>query len=242
MKNEIFQTIFNLYEKDIENLYKEESACLLIYRILPKKCQQVIMRVINIDDKLCLNFQDLISKINWSDILENHEANIKDILRLLYSIKIFPTKEAILNSSFKSNMLKIMNQGITQKGSPIPKKKNKGWNSCFDNGMAAFEKYLVGIYELDSYYIEVENDKIKFLINSGFLKKESQTAYKLTPLALSTLLGDKQLQIRTLILKYVITNKSEDNEKNFKFLHFLFSICTLDVGTVNTYINISLIL
>jgi hypothetical protein len=191
------------------------------------------MRIIHIDDQIHLNIKELVQEINWSDILEDHVNDIRICIKMLFSIKIIPHNEIIiLNKDFKNNMLKIIKSGLTSKVGLVTKKKNKSWRTCFENGMASFEKYLVGIYDLDDYYIESENEKIKFLINSGFIKKEAQNFYKLTPIALTTLLGDKQSQIRTLIIRYILTNKKEDREKNLKFLNFLFSISTLEVGAV----------
>jgi hypothetical protein len=60
MKNEIFQKIFELYENEIERLYEEESACLIIFRILKKTSQQLIMRLMNIDEKINLSLQSLV--------------------------------------------------------------------------------------------------------------------------------------------------------------------------------------
>jgi hypothetical protein len=235
LKNEIFQAIFSHYEKDIESLYKEESACLSIFRIIPEICQQIIMRMIYIDTDLKLSITSLVSEVNWSDIFEEHTNDIRNCIRILFSIKILSGKEIfLLNQDFKKNMLKILKVGLT-KNTNFHKKKSKGWQECFETGMAAFEKYLVSLYDIDNHTIETENDKIKFLVNSGFLKKGEANLYKLSAIALSTLLEDRHLQIRTLIIRYIVTNKNEDNNKNLKFLHFLFSISTLAVGAVLLY-------
>lgn len=235
MKNEIFQQIYGLYEKDLEKLYLEESACLLIFRNLPSDCQQTIIRVINIDEILNLEMQTLVKKINWCDIFDNHTNDIKEAVRMLYSFKILTSREnIILNTHFKQNMLNIFNRGILPKG-VVLENKMKSWAFCYEHGINALEKYLVAIHDLDEQEIDVksENEKIKFLFNSGLIIKDNSiNKVKLTQFAINTLLADRQLQIRFLILKYIYTNKTEDNDNNLKFLHFLFSLCTLDIGLV----------
>lgn len=233
MKNEIFQKIFELYENEIERLYEEESACLIIFRILKKTSQQLIMRLMNIDEEINLNLQSLVQEIKWSDIYDNHEQSIKEDLKILHWFKIIPDRDKmILNKMFKKNIFKIINNGITILSIENVKKKNKSWNECYDIGLKALEKYLVKIHEFDNAAtFNTEDDKIKFLINSNIIKKEGNI-YKLTHQSFAILLGDKQYQIRMLLVKYLLYSRSDNREKNFKFLNFLFSICTLDIGSV----------
>lgn len=234
MKNEIFQKIFELYENEIDRLYEEESACLIIFRILKKTSQQLIMRLMNIDEKINLSLQSLVQEIKWSDIYDNHEQSIKEDLKILHWFKIIPDRDKmILNKMFKKNIFKIINNGINILSVENVKKKNKSWNECYDIGLKALEKYLVRIHEFDNSANAVtEDEKIKFLINSNIVKKEGNV-YKLTHQSFAIFLGDKQYQIRMLLVKYLLFNRSDNREKNFKFLNFLFSICTLDIGTVN---------
>jgi hypothetical protein len=236
MKNEIFQTIFTIYESDIERLYHEESACLIIFRILPKNTQQVIMRLINIDSEVNLNLQTLIKDINWSDILENHETGIKEVLRLLHFLKIFNKDNMVMNNLFKFNMLNILGKGISAKTAQVvPKKKAKSWNTIYEKSIKLLEKYLIKLYEFDNATINLDSydDKIKFLVDSGLVKKVDGTnTYKLQPIAYKTLLSDRQTQIRYLVLRYIIKHKGDDKESFFRFLNLIFSLCTLDVGIV----------
>jgi hypothetical protein len=239
MKNEIFQTIFTLYENEIEKLYHEESACLLIFRILPKNTQQVIMRLINIHEDVNLTFQTLSKEINWSDILDNHETNMRDILKPLHFLKIF-NKDMIMNSYFKMNLLNIITKGISSKGVQIvSKKKPKTWLACYEKSIKLLEKYLIKLHEFDNTMVNMDDydDRIKFLAEVGLIRKEGQNPYKLTPNAFKILLSDRQTQIRYLVLKYVVKNKSDDKESFFRFLNFLFSLCTLDVGVVIYYLK-----
>jgi hypothetical protein len=233
MKNEIFQKIFELYENEIERLYEEESACLIIFRILKKTSQQLIMRLINIDEEINLSLQSLVQEIKWSDIYDNHEQSIKEDLKILHWFKIIPDRDKmILNKMFKKNMFKIINNGISLLSIDNVKKKNKTWNECYDIGLKALEKYLVKIHEFDNVsHVNLEDEKIKFLVNSNIIKKEG-SVYKLTHQTFAILLGDKQYQIRMMLVKYLLYNRCDNREKNFKFLNFLFSICTLDIGTV----------
>jgi hypothetical protein len=238
IKNEIFQQIFNMYEKDLEYIYKEESACLLIFRILPKFCQNAIIRLINLDNQLEFKLSTIITNINWADISENHSAEMKEAIRILFSIKIISSVDPkedrfILNQYFKVNMLNLIKKGIKHKAIVSSRNKNLSWQDCYDNGISALEKYLVGIYDLDNLNLTTDNDKLKYLVNSGFITKEGLNL-KLTQYAITTLLADRQLQIRYLICKYIYANKSEDG---LKFLAFLFSLCTLDIGVVKYFIN-----
>jgi hypothetical protein len=238
ISNEIFHKIFNKYEMEMESLYKEESACILIFRILPDLCQQVIMRLINVDDCLFLKRHDLEQGMNWSDIFENHYADIMIHIRILFSIKIIPNKDImVLNSDFKRNMLKIFKNGISDNTNLLHKKKNKSWSECFENGISSLEKYLLNILNLEGLYFDSENEKIKFLINSGFIKKETDNYFMLTPWALSIMLENRQLQIRSLIIRYIVVqgDRPEDKQKNLEFLKFLFRVCTFEVGAVKFY-------
>ena len=56
----------------------------------------------------------------------------------------------------------------------------------------------------------------------------------LTPWALSIMLENRQLQIRSLIIRYIVVqgDRPEDKEKNLEFLKFLFRICIFEVGAV----------
>jgi hypothetical protein len=235
MKNEIFQTIFSLYEKDIEKLYQEESACLLIFRILPKNTQQFIMRLINIDSEINLNLQTLVKDINWSDILENHETGVKEILKHLCFLKIFNKDSMIMNSLFKTNMLSILTHGISTKSAQeVPKKKAKSWNTIYDKSIKLLEKYMIKIQEFDNVSLDLNayDDRIKFFVESGFVKETSSSVYNLQPIAYRILLSDRQTQIRSFVQRYIIKHKTDDKETFFKFLNFLFSLCTLDIGMV----------
>jgi hypothetical protein len=240
ISNEIFHKIFNKYESEMESLYKEESACVLIFRILPDLCQQVILRLIHVDDSLNLKRHDLEQGINWSDIFENHYADIIIHIRILFSIKIIPNKEVmVLNKDFKRNMLKLFKNGISENPNSLIKKKNKSWSDCFENGISSLEKYLLNILNLEGLYFDSENEKIKFLINSGFIKKEAENYFMLTPWALSIMLENRQLQIRSLIIRYIVVqgDRPEDKEKNLEFLKFLFRICIFEVGAVKIIYN-----
>ncbi len=136
---------------------------------------------------------------------------------------------------FKRNIFKIINSGINILYVEYVKKKNKSWNECYDIGLKALEKYLVKIQEFDNVTeLKLDDEKVKFLINSNIIKKEGNV-YKLTHQSFAIFLGDKQYQIRMLLVKYLLFNRSDNREKNFKFLNFLFSICTLDIGTVYLY-------
>ena len=235
ISNEIFHKIFNKYESEMESLYKEESACVLIFRILPDLCQQVILRLIHVDDSLNLKRHDLEQGINWSDIFENHYADIIIHIRILFSIKIIPNKEVmVLNKDFKRNMLKLFKTGISDNPNSLIKKKNKSWSDCFENGISSLEKYLLNILNLEGLHFDSENEKIKFLINSGFIKREAENHFMLTPWALSIMLENRQLQIRSLIIRYIVVqgDRPEDKEKNLEFLKFLFRICIFEVGAV----------
>jgi hypothetical protein len=233
MKNEIFQTIFQLYESELEKLYKEESACLIVFRILPKNTQQVIMRLINIDSDINLNLQSLIKDINWSDILENHESNVKDLLRQLHFLRIFNKDNMIMNNNFKTNMLNILNKGVSVKGVQVLKKKAKSWNTMYDKSIKLLEKYMSKLIDFDNAIIDISSsdDKIKFFEKSGLIKEEGG-AYKLQPSAYRILLSDRQTQIRSLLIKYIYIHKYDDRDSIFNFLNFLFCLCTLDVGVV----------
>ena len=74
----MFTTIFKNYKEEFEKLHKDESACLLIFRILPKQSQEIIMRIINIDENLNATNQDFLNKINWQDFLDEKGKDIKD--------------------------------------------------------------------------------------------------------------------------------------------------------------------
>jgi hypothetical protein len=241
--NDIFQIIYQNFAMNIDTLYKEESACLLVFRILPELSQQLIMRIIHVHSELNYNYKERTDEINWSDIIDNNANDIKHYIRLLTQIKIIPSKELLeLHPDFKRNLLKIISVGLT----PIPmvKKKIKDWNETFNYGIEALEKYLKKLFAFEKpQFIENENPAIKFLLNIKFLKKEN--SYKATSQALITLLGDKQFQIRHLIGKYIINYKNaceSDESKNMTtfltFLTFLFSLCTLGVGIVSKYILI----
>jgi hypothetical protein len=235
ISNDVFSKIFNYYEKDVENLYKEESACLVIFRILPEICQHTLVRLINIDNAVNIKRQDL--KYQWADIMEDCSNDIRKCIFILFSIKIITDKNIIIiNEDFKKNMLKIIKHGLTTRTNLLLKKKNKSWSECFQNGIKALEKYLLNIMDLDGMYSRIESDKIKLLINSGLVKKEDQNYYKLAPIALQGMLDNRIMQIRLLMIKYINSfGETEDRQKFLNFINFLFEISTLDVGAVNLY-------
>jgi hypothetical protein len=236
ISNDIFKTIFDTFESKIDTLYKEESACVLIFRILPELCQHVITRIIYVDDEIKYTFENVIEKINWSDIFETDPVDgIKRCWKILFKIKIIPTKDMlILHPDFKKNMLKIFSSGFTTTGILV-KKKKKDWSETFNAGIEALEKFLKLCFNLDKIKLIDQNEPewVKFLLNIKFVKKEGGL-YKLSNIALTTLLGDKQLQIRQMIGKYIQFYRiGHTEEEMYKFLRFLFVICTKEVGAVN---------
>ncbi len=233
ISNDVFSKIFNYYEKDVEQLYKEESACIVIFRILPELCQHTIMRLINIDDIVNVKRQEL--KFEWADIMDDCINEMKKCIFILSSMKIITDRNVILlNEDFKRNMLKIVKHGMTQSTHLILKKKNKGWMECFQNGLSALEKYLLNIMDLDGLYVGTESDKIKLLMNSGLVRKEEQNYFKLTPIALQGMLDNRVTQIRLLMIRYInCVGESEDRATFMKFINFLFGVSTLEVGAVS---------
>ena len=234
MKNEMFIIIYKNFKDDLEKIFKNDSACLLFYRCLTKQTQQIIMRVINIEEELNMTQIEFINKINFSDFLDSNKDEIIQCFRYLCSIKIFPKKDQVkLDPDFKNNMKKIIKEGIKTKTEFILKSKHKTWTQCYNKGIAALEKYLTFIKSLDSYNESSENEKINFLVKSGFLSRETDNNSRLTPLSLSLLLDDRQCQIRTLMVRFIATlTKTELNTNRVDFLYFLFTLCTLEIGVV----------
>jgi len=239
IKNEMITTIFKNYKEEVEKLYKDESACLLIFRILPKQSQDIIMRIINIDENLNATHINFLSKINWQDFLDDKE---KDKYKgALITIKILTNdihnKEFIvLEPNFKTNLKKIIKDGISVKSEFILKSKQKNWNQCYEKGMVALEKYLTAIKSLDTLqeHVSYDNEKYKFLINSGFIRKDIEESGRLTPFGLAFLLDDIQTQLRTLMVKFVLTiiHETKNKDKKLDFFYNLFKLCSLEIGVV----------
>lgn len=237
IKNEMFTTIFKNYKEEFEKLYKDESACILIFRILPKQSQEIIMRIINIDENLNATNQDFLNKINWHDFLEEKGKDINK--SALSTIKVLTSETYVkLDTNFKLNLKKIIKEGISVKSEFILKSKHKTWNQCYEKGMVALEKYLTAIKSLDTYQesIKYDNEKYKFLISSGFIKKDLEDSGRLTPFGLAFLLDDIQTQLRTLMVRFVLTIIHETNKKReLEFFYNLFKLCTLEIGVVRSY-------
>ena len=102
--------------------------------------------------------------------------------------------------------------------------------------MLSLERYLLGIKYLDGYNEENKekmNEKIRFLVDSGFLKKTPDSDGRLTAFALNFLLDDLQTQLRALIIRFIRTFLHEANkEKELEFLSNLFKLCTIKIGEV----------
>ncbi len=235
IKNEMLMTIFKSYKEEFEKLYKEKSACLLIFRSLPKQSQEIIMRIINIDENLDASNQDFLQKINWQDFLDEKEKDKNK--SALTTIKILTNENLIkLDPNFKLNLKRIIKEGISVNTEFILKSKHKNWTQCFEKGMVALEKYLTGIKSLDMNQERViyDNEKYKFLINSGFIKKDLDENGRLTPFGLAFLLDDIQTQLRTLMVRFVLTIIHETNKKReLEFFYNLFKLCTLEIGVVS---------
>lgn len=232
ISNDVFSKIFNYYEKDVDQLYKEESACIVIFRILPELCQHTIMRLIHIDDLVNVKRQEF--KYEWADIMDDCVNDMRKCMFILSSIKITTDKNVIiLNEDFKTNMTKILHSGLSPKPNLL-RKKHKSWNECFSNGVSTLEKYLLNIMDLDGMYTRTDSEKMKLLINSNLVKREEQNYYKLTSITLQSMLDNRLTQIRFLMIRYINTlAESEEKSKLLKFINFLFNISTLEVGAVS---------
>lgn len=232
ISNDIFQHIFTKSESQLNLLYKEEAVCLFAFRILPNLCQQIISRIINIDEELS-------NKDNkCTDIFQEPLKESKHYIRILYQIKILTQFEKlVLNSDFKRNIKKIFTSGLTPMNM-VFKPKRKDYVSCLKTGIKSLQKYLKSIFALDQYPIQIsENDHLIFLQGVKFLRKDS-TVYKLTSNAINFLLSPKQLQVRNIIGRYItnyqnkIGNTQEAKMNVVTFICSLFKICTLEIGAV----------
>lgn len=232
ISNEIFQQIFTTSESQLDLLYKEEAVCLFAFRILPHLCQQIITRIINIDE-------DILNKdIKWTDIFQEPLKESKHYIRILFQIKILTQFEKlVLNPDFKRNIKKIFTSGLTPMNM-VFKSKRKDYTSCLKTGVKALQKYLKNIFTLDQYPIQQsENEHLIFLQSIKFIRKDS-SLYKLTPNAINFLLSPKQLQVRNIIGRYIINyqnkmrNTPEGKTNVVSFICLIFKICTLEIGAV----------
>lgn len=239
IKNEILNIIFKC-KVNLENLYADEHACLLFFRLLPKLSQEIIMQIINIDERLNWTEQQFEERI--FQLKEDDSKTIKKkLLMLLYSIKILTKQNFVkLNSNFKQNIKKIIKDGISIKSEFIEKKKRKPWNKCYEKGIAALEKYLTKIKSFDAYSQQdliQHKENLKFFDFSGFFIKLPfalrDSEGNLSSFALKFLLEDTQTQLRTLMLKLILIEIRDKNDREKEeFLFDLFKLCTLETGIV----------
>jgi hypothetical protein len=247
IKNEIFYLILKCYKIHLDKLFEDESACLLTFRVLSTEHQNIIMRVINLSNENKFSKEDFRKKIEWSDFLEIEKIDekLKMFFTVIEQLKIFIilNNMTTINENFKKNLKKVITQGIIYNEKYLINSKFKTWDKCYSKGMLSLERYLLGIKDLDGYNEENRdkmNEKIRFLVDSGFLKKTPDSEGRLTPFALNFLLDDLQTQLRTLIIRFIRTFLHEANKlKEFEFLSNLFKLCTIKIGEV---FNLSLLI
>jgi len=241
ISNDVFYKIISYYDKNaLDSLYREESACTIIFRILPELCQQTIMRIINIDNLVNFKIQDI--KSEWPDLIDSSDTDYKKCIGILNLCRIIVDPNILLiNEDFKTNLLKVIKLGISPKPNLITKKKTKGWTKSFKNGLEALEKYLLNIMDLDGLIVYSDSEdkrskQIRLLLDSGLIKSDREkNYYQLTSIALQGMLDNRLTQIRLLMIRYInvlAERYKKESGKLLKFINFLFSISTLEVGAV----------
>ena len=157
ISNDVFSKIHDFYDckNTLDSLYDQESACLMIFRILPELCQQTIMRIINSDNLLMYKLKDMSHE--WPDLISSHDHEYKKCFEILIMCRIiYHTDYLTLNQNFKKNLVKVINEGISPQPGLITKKKTKDWTECLEEGLKALENYLLNILRLEGPLDEVK--------------------------------------------------------------------------------------
>lgn len=243
INNGIFFIILKRYLTHLDNLYEDESACLLTFRVLSPEHQHIIMRTMDFINDFEMTKEDFKRKFDWWDIFEPNDIDEKLNLffGVIIQIKIFNMENNIIriNENFRNNLKNVITNGIRINDKFIlatKEKSEKSWDKLYLEGMTILKKYLFGIKDLDFYNEENlgnMNEKIKFLVESNFLKKSADSEGRLTAFALNFLLEDLQTQLRKLVIRFMITYLHEGiKDKDFEFLLNLFKLCTVKIGEV----------
>jgi hypothetical protein len=242
ISNDVFSKIHDFYDSrnTLDSLYDEESACLMIFRILPELCQQTVMRLLNSDGLISYKVKEMGQE--WPDLIPQDPETKKCFDILLMCRIVHNSEYLVLNQNFKKNLLKVLNEGISPKTGILSKKKTKDWSECFEEGLKALENYLLKILKLEGpldevkQLYEVGDKNVALLVDSKLIEIDlAKNKCQLTSIALHGMLDDRLTQIRLLIIRFinVLAAKYKREPKLYEFFKFLFKISTLEVGAVS---------
>lgn len=244
ISNSIFHYLISSLKLSPDYFYQEESAVLLTFRILPEVCQQMLLRIINVDEPITY------ADINCIDLIDSAEKK-NQFLNVLFVMKIFILKDKsnnpiskpgmndtiIINQKFKNNLRKILSSGIT----PINiefKKKKKTFTESLITGIKILENFLKKVLLYESLYSSSQIDSndipIKdFLVHRDFLKySNSNDKYYLTKNSIELLLNYKQNIIRNLVISYISYIFNKNDTETLNLISFIFKLYSFEIGAV----------
>lgn len=258
MKSKITNvTFWNIYQNmqsidlKFKTIYDEESVCLFTFRILPEVCQQILLRIIYLNDsekaisKRDLIFEDL--EIYSSKNTHTHNKdNLMTYLNVLKQLSIIQDngEYIVIEPTFKKKFRKILNVGITQINNTLGKKKKK-FHKILQLGIDSLQKFIIEYFlkfEKDNYIDLKDDTKMSDFTRKRFLIKNPNGYYKLNSNAIKCILRGRDYLLRTcvgLFFGYIKdyfknernTTKEIINIKFTKFTKFIFQLCSYEICT-----------
>ena len=258
MKSKITNvTFWNIYqnmqsiELKFKTIYDEESVCLFTFRILPEVCQQILLRIIYLNDsEIAISKRDLIFEdleIYSSKNTHTHNKdNLMTYLNVLKQLSIIQDngEYIVIEPTFKKKFRKILNVGITQINNTLGKKKKK-FHKILQLGIDSLQKFIIEYFlkfEKDNYIDLKDDTKMSDFTRKRFLIKNPNGYYKLNSNAIKCILRGRDYLLRTcvgLFFGYIKdyfknernTTKEIINIKFTKFTKFIFQLCSYEICT-----------
>lgn len=166
MDNDIIQRIYKMFKDSFHKLYENQSTTLIIYRVIPSFCREIIIKLINLSDKIVItdtfyanNFCNF-SKDNQEIELITSYLNILLSLRILYRVPIDIKDNKSINSK-KTFERQYDNSSI-----------NKSLNNDYNKIQNILNKNLkdVNINGNNTCFSLDEVDTHQYIFNSNFKK------------------------------------------------------------------------